>query len=59
MTLGRNDRQGEETLLLPVCSVSINLMDFRSVFIGTLPLSCCVKIPDTHTVVLGSWDNTM
>ncbi|KAG4071183.1 hypothetical protein HA402_001173 [Bradysia odoriphaga] len=31
----------------------------RSVFIGSLPLSCCVKIPETSTIVLGSWDNTI
>lgn len=31
----------------------------RSVPIGSLPISSCIKIPNTNSVVLGSWDNSM
>ena len=31
----------------------------RSVNLGTMPISSCVRIPDTEIFVLGCWDNTM
>lgn len=31
----------------------------RSVPVGTLPFSSCIKIPNLNAVVLGSWDNSM
>lgn len=31
----------------------------RSVSIGTMPLSSCIKIPDQNSFILGSWDNSM
>lgn len=31
----------------------------RSVPVGSLPISSCIKIPNSSSVVLGSWDNSM
>lgn len=31
----------------------------RSVPVGNLPISSCIKIPNTNSFILGSWDNTM
>lgn len=32
---------------------------YRSVPIGNLTISSCIKIPNTNSFILGSWDNTM
>lgn len=31
----------------------------RSVNLGTMPISSCIRIPQTEIFVLGCWDNTM
>lgn len=35
------------------------MISYRSVPIGNLPISSCIKIPNTNSFILGSWDNTM
>lgn len=36
-----------------------NKKQARSVNLGTMPISSCVKIPDSELFILGSWDNSM
>lgn len=36
-----------------------NRKQSRSVNLGTMPISACVKIPDSELFILGSWDNSM
>lgn len=31
----------------------------RSISVSQLPISSCIKIPDSNTIIMGSWDNTM